>query len=112
MEDLLFERLERMDSGVPPEVVLQDLYLLDRVVRPLAGPREDDYRVPFLAEALELRRFFEDADTRWEAIELYDDFCDLCSITSYASLEEVLERFRAYCRDKVEGVESRPADQA
>jgi hypothetical protein len=110
MEDLLFERLERMDSEVPPEVVLQDLYLLDRVVRPLLGPAEADYRVPFLAEALEQRRFFADADARWEAIDLYDDLCDLCSVGSFASLEQVIERFRAYCRGK-ERVRWTPADE-
>lgn len=112
MEDLLFERLERMDSEVPPEAVLQDLYFLDRVVRPLTGPREDDYRGPFLAEALESRRFFSDTDASWEAIDLYDDLCDLCSIRSYASLARVLERFRAYCRAKVESVGPRSADEA
>ncbi len=112
MEDLLFERLERMDSEVSPEVVLQDLYLLDRVVRPLMGPRGEDYRAPFLAEALEQRRFFADSDARWEAIDLFDDLCDLCSVGSYSSLEEVLARFRMYCRGKIERVEARPADQA
>ena len=111
MEDLLFERLERMDSEVPPEVVLQDLYLLDHVVRPLIGPLGEDYRVPFLAEALEQRRFFADADARWEAIDLYDDLCDLCSIQCYASLERVIDRFRAYCRGKERVVWS-PADEA
>ena len=100
MEDLLFERLERMDSEVPPEVVLQDLYFLDRIVRPLAGPLGDDYRVPFLVEALESRRFFTHVDAYWEAIDLYDDLCDLCSVQSYGSLGRVLERFREYCRDK------------
>lgn len=113
MEDLLFERLERMDSTVPPEVVLQDIYLLDRVIRPLIGPHGDDYRAPFLAEALELRRFFADADARWEAIDLYDDLCDLCAVGCYASLERVLDRFRSYCRNKEEArVESSPADEA
>ena len=101
-----------MESEVPPEVVLQDLYLLDRVVRPLIGPGGDDYRAPFLAEALEFRRFFSDSDARWEAIDLYDDLCDLCAIASYTSLEEVLARFRTYCRGKAEGVETKPADQA
>lgn len=113
MEDLLFERLERMDSEVSPEVVLQDIYLLDRVVRPLTGPLGDDYRVPFLADALETRRFFADADARWEAIDLYEDLCDLCGIGSYASLERVLERFRAYCRGKEAArIASSPADHA
>jgi len=111
MEDLLFERLERMNSDVPPEVVLQDLYLLDRVVRPLIGPGGDDYRVPFLAEALEQRRFFADSDARWEAIDLYDDLCDLCAVGSYTSLEQVIDRFRAYCRGKNERVRSSPVDR-
>ncbi|MFN2420847.1 MAG: hypothetical protein ABR527_05645 [Gemmatimonadota bacterium] len=111
MEDLLFERLERMDSEVPPEVVLQDIYFLDRIVRPLTGPQGDDYRVPFLAEALDSRHFFSDAEASWEAIDLYDDLCDLCSIRTYGSLARVLERFRAYCRDKSEPV-PRSVDEA
>lgn len=112
MEDLLFERLERMDSAVPPETVLEDIYFLDRIVRPLSGPQGDDYRAPFLAEALESRRFFTDAEASWEAIDLYDDLCDLCSIHSYASMARVLDRFRAYCRAKVEPLEPRSADEA
>jgi hypothetical protein len=112
MEDLLFERLERMDSEVPPEVVLQDLYFLDRVVRPLTGPRGDDYRAPFLTEALESRRFFSNAEGGWEAIDLYDDLCNLCAIRSYASMARVLTRFRAYCRAKREAIEPRSADEA
>ena len=96
VEDLLFERLDRMPSDVDPEVVLQDLYFLDRVVRPFAGPAEDDYRIPYLVEALESRRFFTSAEANWEAIELYDDLCDLCSVQSYAALDEVMNRFRSY----------------
>ena len=112
MEDLLFERLERMDCDVPPEVVLQDIYFLDRVIRPVTGPHGDDYRAPFLAEALDARRFFSDAEGSWEAIDLYDDLCELCSIRSYDALARVLERFRAYCRAKREPVEPRSADEA
>ena len=85
-----------MPSEVDPEVVLQDLYFLDRVVRPFAGPAEDDYRIPYLVEALESRRFFTSAEANWEAIELYDDLCDLCSVQSYAALDEVMNRFRSY----------------
>lgn len=96
MEDLLFERLDRMESDVDPEVVLQDLYLIDRIVRPQTGPREPEYRVPFLLEALESRDFFSDQHGRWEAIEVYDDLCDLCDIRSYAGLSAVLDRFRRY----------------
>lgn len=96
VEDLLFERLDRMPSDVDPEIVLQDLYFLDRVVRPCAGPAEDDYRIPYLVEALESRRFFNSAEAHWEAIELYDDLCDLCGIRSYAALNEVMSRFRSY----------------
>lgn len=96
MEDLLFERLDRMASDVEPEVVLQDLYLIDRIVRPQTGPREPEYRMPFLLEALESRDFFSDQDSCWEAIQVYDDLCDLCDIHSYAGLAAVLERFRGY----------------
>ncbi|MBA3584616.1 MAG: hypothetical protein H0W36_08850 [Gemmatimonadetes bacterium] len=96
MEDLLFERLHRMDAEVEPEIVLQDLYFVDRVLRPLAGPADSDYRIPYLIEALEARRFFASPDAGWEAIELYDDLCDLCDVRSYAGLEDVLRRFRAY----------------
>lgn len=96
MEDLLFERLDRMEAGVEPEIVLQDLYFIDRIMRPMAGPAEADYRTPYLAEALESRGFFADAEAGWEAIELYDDLCGLCDIQSYSALERVLERFRAY----------------
>ncbi|HET9334166.1 MAG TPA: hypothetical protein VFQ21_11365 [Gemmatimonadota bacterium] len=96
MEDLLFERLDRMASDVEPEVVLQDLYLIDRIVRPQTGPREPEYRMPFLLEALESRDFFGDPDGCWEAIQVYDDLCDLCDIRSYAGLAGVLERFRIY----------------
>lgn len=85
-----------MPSRVDPEIVLQDLYFVDRVVRPFAGPAENDYRIPYLAEALESRGFFSAADAHWEAIELYDDLCDLCGIQSYSALDEVLRRFRAY----------------
>lgn len=87
-----------MDSQVGPEIVLQDLYFIDRVVRPLAGPAEEDYRIPYLIEALETRRFFASQEARWEAVELYDDLCDLCGVDSYAGLEDVLRRFRAYQR--------------
>lgn len=100
MDDLLFERLERMRARVEPATVLQDLYFLDRVVRPLAGPTDADYRVPFLVEGLEARGFFSDSDGRWEAVELYDDLCDLCDIHSYASLARVLSRFGLYHREK------------
>ena len=96
MEDLLFERLERMESGVDPEVVLQDLYLIDRVVRPHTGARELEYRIPFLLEALEARDFFSDPNDRCEAIELFDGLCDLCDVRSYAGLASVLDRFRHY----------------
>lgn len=85
-----------MPSEVDPEIVLQDLYFVDRVVRPFAGPAEEDYRIPYLVEALESRGFFNIADANWEAIELYDDLCDLCGIQSYAALDEVLRRFRTY----------------
>ena len=61
-----------MPSDVDPEIVLQDLYFLDRVVRPFAGPAGDDYRIPYLVEALESRRFFTSAEANWEAIELFD----------------------------------------
>ncbi len=96
VEDLLFERLDRMPSEVDPEIVLQDLYFVDRVVRPFAGPADKDYRIPYLVEALESRGFFNVSDANWEAIELYDDLCDLCGIQSYAALDEVLRRFRTY----------------
>lgn len=96
MEDLLFERLDRMQSRVEPEIVLQDLYFIDRVVRPIAGPAGDDYRIPFLAEALEERGFFDSGDENWEAIDVYSDLCDLCGIRSYAALDAVLTRFRDY----------------
>ncbi len=96
VEDLLFERLHRMPSDVDPEIVLQDLYFLDRVVRPFVGPAEEDYRIPYLVEALESRRFFTSAEANWEAIELYDDLCDLCGVQSYAALDEVMSRFRSY----------------
>ncbi|HUP00578.1 MAG TPA: hypothetical protein VM737_03535 [Gemmatimonadota bacterium] len=96
MEDLLFERLDRMDAEVEPEIVLQDLYFIDRVVRPLTGPAESDYRIPYLVEALESRGFFASPDSGWEAVELYDDICELCEIRCYTALEEVLVRFRSY----------------
>lgn len=96
MEDLLFERLDRMASNIEPEVVLQDLYFVDRVARPLVGPDERDYRVPYLVEALEARGFFSDEDEGWAAVELYDDLCDLCEVGSYAELTEVIQRFQAY----------------
>ena len=96
MEDLLFERLDRIASDVEPQIVLQDLYLIDRIVRPQTGPREPEYRLPFLLEALESRDFFSDQDGRWEAIEVYDDLCDLCEIRSYGDLSAVLERYRLY----------------
>lgn len=85
-----------MPSEVDPEIVLQDLYFVDRVVRPFGGPAETDYRIPYLVEALESRGFFTASDANWEAIELYDDLCDLCGIQSYAALAEVLRRFRTY----------------
>ena len=96
MEDLLFERLDRVGARVEPRIVLQDLFLVDRVVRPVAGPSDPDYRVPYLAEALEARRFFESADERWEAIDLYDDVCRLYDVESIAALEAVLKRFDDY----------------
>lgn len=96
VEDLLFERLERMEARVPPEVVLQDLYFVDRVIRPLVGPEDVDYRVPYLVEALESRRFCPDAESCWGVIELYDDLCELCDVRSFEGLAEVLDRFRAY----------------
>lgn len=102
MEDLLFERLDRLGSRVEPHVVLQDLFFLDRVVRPIAGPAEADYRVPFLVEALEARGFCPDPESRWEAIELFDDLCDLCDVRSYSTLERVLERYRHYLRARDE----------
>ncbi|HUP18754.1 MAG TPA: hypothetical protein VM778_02240 [Gemmatimonadota bacterium] len=98
MEDLLFERLDRLDVRVGPHVVLQDLFFLDRVVRPIAGPGGSDYRVPFLVEALESRGFCTDTEARWEAVELYDDLCELCDVRSYSGLERVLERYRRYLR--------------
>lgn len=98
MEDLLFERLDRLDASVEPVVVLQDLFLLDRIVRPVTGPADDDYRVPFLVEALESRGFCGDLESRWAAIELFDDVCELCDVRSYGSLERVLERYRRYRR--------------
>lgn len=98
MEDLLFERLDRMPTRVEPEIVLQDLYFLDRIMRPISGPADPDYRVPYLVEALESRGFCADSEARWEAVELYDDLCGLCDIQSYASLERVLERYRRYLR--------------
>lgn len=100
MEDLLFERLDRVNASVAPEVVLQDLFFIDRVARPSSGPVDPEYRVPFLAEALEERGFFEVPDDGWEAIDLYDDVCRLCEVDSYASLQAVLERFRAYRADR------------
>lgn len=100
MEDLLFERLDRMDTRVEPHIVLQDLFFLDRIVRPLAGPGDPDYRVPFLVEALESRGFCPDAEARWEAVELYDDVCELCDVRSYTQLERVLERYRVYLRTR------------
>lgn len=99
MEDLLFERLERMDAHVAPEVVLQDLYFVDRVVRPLVGPAEPDYRVPYLTEALESRGFCASTESCWEAIELFDDLCELCDVRSYEGLAEVLERYGSYRRE-------------
>lgn len=96
MEDLLFERLDRMDIEVEPEILLQDLYFVDRVIRPIDGPRDPDYRGPWLVEALEARRFCPDVEACWKAIELYDDVLDLCDIDSYAALAAVLERYRAY----------------
>jgi hypothetical protein len=56
VEDLLFERLDRMQSRVEPEIVLQDLYFIDRVVRPIAGPEGDDYRIPFLGSSIRVTR--------------------------------------------------------
>lgn len=100
VEDLLFERLDRMESEVEPEVVLQDLFFLDRIARPIAGPEGSDYRMPYLDEALDIRRFFASTDARWEAIELYDDLCELCEIDSYDALERTLDRFRAYRRER------------
>lgn len=85
-----------MDAEVEPEIVLQDLYFIDRVVRPLAGPAGSDYRIPYLVEALESRHFFASPDSGWEAVELYDDICELCAIRCYTALEEVLARFRTY----------------
>lgn len=96
MEDLLFERLDRMDVEVDPEVVLQDLYFIDRVMRPITGPRDPDYRGPWLFEALEARRLCSSDEARWEAIELYDDLVDLFGIDSFAALARVLDRYRAY----------------
>ena len=96
MEDLLFERLDRMESSVDPEVVLQDLYLIDRVVRPQTGPSGHEYRISFLLEALEARDFFADPNDRCEAIELFDGLCELCDVRSYAGLASVLERFQHY----------------
>ena len=96
MDELLCERLDRMESSVDPEVVLQDLYLIDRVVRPQTGPSEREYRISFLLEALEARDFFADPNDRCEAIELFDGICDLYDIRSYAGLASVLERFRIY----------------
>lgn len=100
MEDLLFKRLERIDATVEPEIVLQDLWFLDRTVRPQDGPHDDDYRAPFLAESLESRGFFADGDAVWSAIEVYDDLCELCEVTSYAGLARVLERYRLYRRER------------
>ncbi|MDX1661733.1 MAG: hypothetical protein R3326_08085 [Gemmatimonadota bacterium] len=96
MEDLLFERLDRMDAEVEPMIVLQDLYFMDRVVRPIDGPTEPDYRGPWLVEALQGRGFCPTVEACWEAIELYDDLLDLCDIHSYAALAAVLDRYRAY----------------
>lgn len=96
MEDLLFERLERLEADVAPEVVLQDLYFVDRVVRPVFGPDGPDYRVPFLVEALESRRFCSSVEDRLAAIELFDDLCELCDIRSFGALAEFLERYRRY----------------
>lgn len=96
MEDLLFERLDRMDAEVDPEIVLQDLYFIDRVMRPIAGPRDPDYRGAWLFEALEARRLCPDEEAVWRAIELYDDLVDLFDIGSFAALSRVLDRYRAY----------------
>lgn len=100
VEDLLFERLDRLKASVAPEVVLEDLFFIDRIARPASGPVDPDYRAPFLAEALEDRGFFESPDEGWEAIDLYDDVCRLFEVESYAALESVLERFRAYRTDR------------
>lgn len=107
MEDLLFERLERMNASVEPEIILQDLYFVDRIVRPLAGPDGDDYRVPFLLEALESRGFCASTEGCWEAIELYDDLCDLFDIDSYGALARFLGRFGEYHRAHHAGVVER-----
>ncbi len=96
MEDLLFERLDRMVADVEPDVVLQDLYFLDRVARPLVGPDDAEYRVPYLVEALQSRAFFPEDEACWEAIELFDDLCDLCAVRSYPQLAAVIERFHVY----------------
>ena len=107
MEDLLFERLERMPAKVDPEIVLQDLYFVDRVVRPTVGIEDGEYRMPFLLECLEARGFCADADAGWEAVELYDDLCDLCAITTFAGLARVLDRVRAYRARDPSAVEDR-----
>lgn len=107
MEDLLFERLERMNTEVEPEIVLQDLYFVDRVVRPVAGPEDPEYRIPFLLEALESRRFCPTVEARWEVVEVYDDLCELCEIGTYEELSEVLERYRVYHRSNTTAVEDR-----
>lgn len=96
MEDLLFERLDRMATDVEPEIVLEDLYFVDRVIRPIHGPTEPDYREPWLVEALQARRFCPSVEACWEAVELYDDIMDLCDIHSYAALAAVLDRYQAY----------------
>lgn len=107
MEDLLFKRLQRMSARVDAEVVLQDLWFLDRRVRPMDGPGDEEYRMPFLAESLESRRFFEDSDAIWAAIEVFDDLCELCDVSSYDELSRVLERFQAYRRER----EPTPVDE-
>lgn len=105
MEDLLFERLERMDIRVAPEVVLQDLWFVDRIVRPLVGPDDPDYRVPWLVETLEARRFCSTAEACWEVIDLYDDLVELFDIRTYSGLDAVLDRYREYAADDASAVD-------
>lgn len=107
MEDLLFERLDRLEAEVDPEIVLQDLYFIDRVMRPATGPDDPDYRGPWLFEALQARRLCSGDEACWRAIDLYDDLLDLFEIDSFRSLDRVLERYRDYERSDASAVEER-----
>jgi len=93
MEDLIFEKLARLNARVDALVILEDLFLLDQQA-------EHDFRIPFLLSGLCRRHFLPSNAACLEAIALYDRIVELYSIREYADLLDFGQKFQAYLKTK------------